>query len=34
VFEESFEWIRNREIFEPGTMGAGKYEEACVSLSQ
>jgi ABC-type nitrate/sulfonate/bicarbonate transport system substrate-binding protein len=33
VFEESFKWIREREIFEPGTMGAGKYEDACVSLS-
>jgi hypothetical protein len=33
VFEESFKWIREHEIFEPGTMGSGKYEEACVSLS-
>ena len=33
VFEESFKWIAEREIFEPGTMGAGAYEEACVSLS-
>jgi len=33
VFEESFEWIRARNIFEPGAMGAGKYEEACVSLT-
>ena len=33
VFEESFKWIREHEIFEPGTMGGGKYEEACVSLA-
>jgi hypothetical protein len=32
VFEESFRWIAEREIFAPGTMGAGRYEEACVSL--
>src|ERR1044071_8512006 len=30
VFEDSFKWIRERQIFEPGTMGQGKYEEACV----
>jgi len=34
VFEESFKWIREHEIFEPGAMGSGKYEEACVSLTQ
>ncbi|MGH8690863.1 MAG: ABC transporter substrate-binding protein [Burkholderiales bacterium] len=32
VFEESFKWIAEREIFAPGTMGAGRFEEACVSL--
>jgi hypothetical protein len=32
VFEDSFKWIREREIFEPGTMGEGKYEDACVTL--
>jgi ABC-type nitrate/sulfonate/bicarbonate transport system substrate-binding protein len=32
VFEESFKWIAEREIFEPGTMGAGRYDKACVSL--
>jgi ABC-type nitrate/sulfonate/bicarbonate transport system substrate-binding protein len=32
VFEESFRWIAEREIFAPGTMGAGRFEEACVSL--
>ena len=33
VFEDSFKWIREHNIFEPGTMGSGKYEEACVSLT-
>jgi hypothetical protein len=33
VFEESFKWIREREIFDAASMGAGRYEEACVSLS-
>jgi hypothetical protein len=33
VFEESFNWIRDHGIFEPGTMGPGKYEDACVSLT-
>ena len=32
VFEESFRWIREREIFEPGAMGAGRYEDACLTL--
>lgn len=32
VFEQSFEWIREREIFEPAAMGPGRYEDACVSL--
>jgi len=32
VFEQSFKWIAEREIFAPGTMGAGRFEEACVSL--
>ena len=34
VFEESFQWIRERNIFEPGSMGAGSYEESCVSLEK
>ena len=34
VFEDSFKWIRERNIFEPGTMGAGSYEESCVSLEK
>src|SRR3954469_2041036 len=33
VFEESFNWIRERNIFEGQDMGKGKYEEACVSLT-
>jgi len=32
VFEESFEWIAKHGIFEEGRMGAGRYEEAIVSL--
>ncbi|HZM33031.1 MAG TPA: hypothetical protein VFC18_00935 [Burkholderiales bacterium] len=32
VFEQSFDWIREREIFEPAAMGPGRYEDACVSL--
>ena len=34
VFEDSFRWIREREIFEPAAMGPGRYEEACISLAQ
>jgi len=33
VFESSFRWIAEREIFDPKTMGSGRYEEACVSLT-
>ena len=33
VFEHSFKWIRERDIFDPGTMGEGRYEDACVSLA-
>jgi hypothetical protein len=32
VFEESFKWIAERDIFQDGTMGEGKYEKACISL--
>jgi hypothetical protein len=32
VFEETFKWIAERGIFEPGKMGSGNYQEACVSL--
>src|SRR5947199_373968 len=33
VFEGSFRWIRERGLFEGQDMGAGCYEDACVSLS-
>jgi len=33
VFEESFKWIREHHIFDGQEMGAGKYEESCVSLT-
>ena len=33
VFEQSFKWIAEREIFDPQTMGSGRYEDACVSLT-
>ena len=32
VFEESFQWIAERDIFDAGSMGDGKYERATVSL--
>jgi NitT/TauT family transport system substrate-binding protein len=31
VFEQSFDWITKHGIFPEGTMGSGKYEEACAS---
>jgi ABC-type nitrate/sulfonate/bicarbonate transport system substrate-binding protein len=34
VFEDSFKWIREREIFDTAQMGPGRYEDACVSLVQ
>jgi ABC-type nitrate/sulfonate/bicarbonate transport system substrate-binding protein len=33
VFEDSFRWIRERNIFEGGDMGAGRYEDAIVTLA-
>jgi ABC-type nitrate/sulfonate/bicarbonate transport system substrate-binding protein len=33
VFEESFRWIKERGIFADGTMGAGKYEDAVLSIA-
>jgi hypothetical protein len=33
VFEESFRWIAERNLFPPGSMGAGKYEEAILTLA-
>ena len=32
VFEESFEWIADHDIFPEGTMGTGRYEQATLSL--
>ena len=32
AFTQSFDWIAKHEIFAEGTMGAGCYEEATVSL--
>jgi hypothetical protein len=32
VYEESFEWIADHHIFADGTMGAGRYEQATLSL--
>ncbi|MFL5372373.1 MAG: ABC transporter substrate-binding protein [Myxococcales bacterium] len=34
TFDRSFEWIREHEIFAGQEMGAGCYEEACVSLAK
>jgi ABC-type nitrate/sulfonate/bicarbonate transport system substrate-binding protein len=34
VFEQSFEWIAERHLFPEGGMGAGRYEEAVLSLAQ
>jgi len=34
VFDDSFRWIREHKIFEPDAMGAGRYEESCVSLEK
>jgi hypothetical protein len=33
VYEESFRWIAEHKIFEDGKMGAGRYEDAAVSLA-
>jgi hypothetical protein len=32
VFEQSFRWIAERNLFPPGSMGAGKYEDAILTL--
>jgi hypothetical protein len=32
VYEESFKWIADHQIFPEGTMGAGRYESATLSL--
>lgn len=33
VYEESFQWIAEHEIFAEGAMGSGEYERATVSLT-
>ncbi len=33
VFEDSFQWIKERGIFEGKDMGAGRYEDAVVTLA-
>jgi ABC-type nitrate/sulfonate/bicarbonate transport system substrate-binding protein len=33
VFEQSFEWIRERNIFPEGEMGSGRYEESIITLA-
>jgi len=32
VFSQSFDWIARHEIFEAGSMGAGDYDKAVVSV--
>jgi ABC-type nitrate/sulfonate/bicarbonate transport system substrate-binding protein len=32
VFEESFKWVAERDIFRREEMGAGSYQDACVSV--
>jgi hypothetical protein len=34
VYEASFKWIEQRDIFPKGSMGAGKYEDATLSLTR
>jgi hypothetical protein len=34
VFEASFAWIAAHELFEPGAMGSGSYEQSVVSLAR
>jgi hypothetical protein len=33
IFEESFRWIAERNIFPEGEMGSGNYDEAVISLA-
>jgi hypothetical protein len=33
VFEQSFAWIAEHNIFEEGTMGSGNYEQSAVSVA-
>jgi hypothetical protein len=32
VYEQSFAWIAKHELFEPGKMGSGRYEDAVVTI--
>ena len=34
MFDQAFDWIAQREIFPTGEMGAGRYDEAILSLAQ
>jgi len=34
LFDRSFEWISRHAIFPEGGMGAGNYEDSCVSLAE
>jgi hypothetical protein len=31
-FAQSFDWITKHEIFEPGSMGSGNYDQSAVSF--
>ena len=33
MFDDSFDWIKQRSIFADGTMGTGRYEDAVVSFA-
>jgi ABC-type nitrate/sulfonate/bicarbonate transport system substrate-binding protein len=33
VYEQSFLWIARHELFEPGKMGSGRYEDAVVTIA-
>ena len=33
MYEDSFRWIREHGIFEPQAMGAGRFEDACMSIA-
>ncbi len=32
AYEQSFDWIAKREIFAPGSMGSGRYEQSVLTL--
>jgi hypothetical protein len=33
VFEQSFQWIAQHEIFESGSMGSGRYDQSVITLA-